>query len=224
LPWICLVSSVSFTFTNIICINYRTRDTAGQERYRAITSSYYRGAAGALLVYDITHRASYDNITRWLQEVTHYSNENILLMLVGNKRDLKANRAVSTEEAKNFAQLHRLFFIETSAFNDHNVKVAFETIIKHIYLQTIGNSVHNNKNRQVLYQQQPQSNQHQSLISMSDLGDRNGTNQQGQVQSGTNNDNYDREDSSNPPAHRAVTINLDETSTPATKSQKRCCG
>jgi Ras-related protein Rab-11A len=113
-------------------------DTAGQERYRAITSSYYRGAAGALLVFDITNRQSFLNVTKWLQEVNHYCNDNILIMLIGNKRDLKANREVPTEEAKSLAQLHRLFFIETSALNSHNVSTAFETIIKHIYLQNIG--------------------------------------------------------------------------------------
>lgn len=108
-------------------------DTAGQERYRAITSAYYRGAVGALLVYDITKRQSYDNVLRWLKELRDHADLNIVIMLVGNKRDLKHVRQVSTEEAKDFCKQHKLFFIETSALVDTNVKTAFETILKQIY-------------------------------------------------------------------------------------------
>lgn len=78
-------------------------DTAGQERYRAITSAYYRGAVGALLVYDITKHQTKDNVTRWLKELRDHADENIVIMMVGNKSDLKHLRAVPTEEAKTFA-------------------------------------------------------------------------------------------------------------------------
>lgn len=94
-------------------------DTAGQERYRAITSAYvvafcgcnlsqcfyryYRGAVGALLVYDIAKHATYVNVTRWLKELRDHADSNIVIMLVGNKSDLKHLRAVPTEEAKSFA-------------------------------------------------------------------------------------------------------------------------
>lgn len=78
-------------------------DTAGQERYRAITNAYYRNAVGALLVYDISKRASFDNIVRWLKELRDHADENIVIMLVGNKSDLKHLRAVKYEEANNFA-------------------------------------------------------------------------------------------------------------------------
>ncbi|KAF8661457.1 hypothetical protein AX16_001330, partial [Volvariella volvacea WC 439] len=78
-------------------------DTAGQERYRAITSAYYRGAVGALLVYDITKHASYVNVNRWLKELRDHADSNIVIMLVGNKSDLKHLRAVPTDEAKAFA-------------------------------------------------------------------------------------------------------------------------
>ena len=108
-------------------------DTAGQERYRAITSAYYRGAVGALLVYDIAKRSSYENVVRWLKELRDHADLNIVIMLVGNKRDLKHMRQVSTDEAKEFCKQHRLFFIETSALVDTNVKTAFETILKQIY-------------------------------------------------------------------------------------------
>lgn len=78
-------------------------DTAGQERYRAITSAYYRGAVGALLVYDISKHQTYDNVNRWLKELRDHADSNIVIMLVGNKSDLRHLRAVPTEEAKQFA-------------------------------------------------------------------------------------------------------------------------
>lgn len=78
-------------------------DTAGQERYRAITTAYYRGAVGALLVYDIAKHPSYVNIARWLKELRDHADKSIVIMLVGNKSDLKHLRAVPTEEAQAFA-------------------------------------------------------------------------------------------------------------------------
>ena len=86
-------------------------DTAGQERYRAITSAYYRGAVGALLVYDISKHQTYENVQRWLKELRDHADANIVIMLVGNKSDLRHLRAVPTEEAKQFAsQFHTLAF------------------------------------------------------------------------------------------------------------------
>lgn len=82
-------------------------DTAGQERYRAITSAYYRGAVGALLVYDISKHQTYENVTRWLKELRDHADSNIVIMLVGNKSDLRHLRAVPTEEAKQFASTER---------------------------------------------------------------------------------------------------------------------
>jgi small GTP-binding protein len=78
-------------------------DTAGQERYRAITSAYYRGAVGALLVYDISKHQTFENVTRWLKELRDHADSNIVIMLVGNKSDLRHLRAVPTEDAKQFA-------------------------------------------------------------------------------------------------------------------------
>jgi len=108
-------------------------DTAGQERYRAITSAYYRGAVGALLVYDIAKHATYVNVTRWLKELRDHADSNIVIMLVGNKSDLKHLRAVPTEEAKAFATENGLSFIETSALDASNVESAFQTILTDIY-------------------------------------------------------------------------------------------
>jgi len=108
-------------------------DTAGQERYRAITSAYYRGAVGALLVYDIAKHATYVNVTRWLKELRDHADSNIVIMLVGNKSDLKHLRAVPTEEAKAFASENGLSFIETSALDASNVESAFQNILTEIY-------------------------------------------------------------------------------------------
>ncbi|KAI0345059.1 GTPase [Trametopsis cervina] len=108
-------------------------DTAGQERYRAITSAYYRGAVGALLVYDISKHATYTNVTRWLKELRDHADSNIVIMLVGNKSDLKHLRAVPTDEAKAFAAENGLSFIETSALDASNVESAFQTILTDIY-------------------------------------------------------------------------------------------
>ncbi|KAH0452325.1 hypothetical protein IEQ34_019624 [Dendrobium chrysotoxum] len=101
--------------------------------YRAVTSAYYRGAVGALLVYDITKRQSFDHIPRWLEELRGHADKNIVIMLVGNKSDLQDQRAVSTEDAKEFAQKEGLFFLETSALEATNVESAFMTVLTEIF-------------------------------------------------------------------------------------------
>lgn len=108
-------------------------DTAGQERYRAITSAYYRGAVGALLVYDIAKHLTYENVERWLRELRDHADANIVIMLVGNKCDLRHLRAVSTDKAKTFAEQNNLSFIETSALDSTNVETAFHNILTEIY-------------------------------------------------------------------------------------------
>ena len=108
-------------------------DTAGQERYRAITAAYYRGAVGALLVYDITKRDSFENCERWLKELRTHGDAQVVAMLVGNKGDLKHLQAVDVEDAKDFAEDNNLAFIETSALDATNVDLAFETILIEIY-------------------------------------------------------------------------------------------
>ncbi|KAL7205735.1 hypothetical protein ACSBR2_018625 [Camellia fascicularis] len=108
-------------------------DTAGQERYRAITSAYYRGALGALLVYDVTKPTTFENVSRWLKELRDHADANIVIMLIGNKTDLKHLRAVATEDAQGFAEKEGLSFIETSALEAINVEKAFQTILSEIY-------------------------------------------------------------------------------------------
>ncbi|KAB2066068.1 hypothetical protein ES319_A09G133800v1 [Gossypium barbadense] len=108
-------------------------DTAAQERYRAVTSAYYRGAVGAMLVYDMTKRQSFDNMARWLEELRGHADQNLVIMLVGNKCDLGSLRAVATEDAQEFAQRENLFFMETSALESTNVETAFFTVLTEIY-------------------------------------------------------------------------------------------
>jgi len=108
-------------------------DTAGQERYRAITSAYYRGTVGALLVYDIAKYSTFKNVERWLTELRENADRNIVIMLVGNKSDLRHLREVPTEEAKAFSEKHKLSFIETSALDSTNVELAFQNILTEIY-------------------------------------------------------------------------------------------
>ncbi|XP_073525516.1 uncharacterized protein [Phyllobates terribilis] len=108
-------------------------DTAGQERYRAITSAYYRGAVGALLVYDITKRQTFDNLLRWLRELRDHADSNIVIMMAGNKSDLKHLRAISEDDGKALAEKEGLSFLETSALEAVNVEKAFQTVLTDIY-------------------------------------------------------------------------------------------
>ncbi|KAL7309057.1 hypothetical protein PS15m_011183 [Mucor circinelloides] len=109
-------------------------DTAGQERYRSITKRYYRGSVGALLVYDITKRESFDNLGRWLNELRiNEAHPDSLVMLIGNKSDLDSQRAVTQEEALAYAEKNGLMFMETSALESINVEKAFETLIHNIF-------------------------------------------------------------------------------------------
>ncbi|XP_052724950.1 ras-related protein RABA3 isoform X2 [Vigna angularis] len=105
-------------------------DTAGQER--AVTSAYYRGALGAMLVYDITKRQSFDHVARWLEELRAHADSSIVIMLVGNKADLVEQRMVPTEDAVEFAEDQGLFFSETSALSGDNVESAFLKLLEEI--------------------------------------------------------------------------------------------
>ena len=108
-------------------------DTAGQERYRAITAAYYRSAVGAFIVFDITKRASFESVDRWLRELRDQADPEIAITLVGNKTDLHHLRAVSSEEAHAYAEKHNMNFIETSALDSMNVEPAFLRLLTDIY-------------------------------------------------------------------------------------------
>jgi Ras-related protein Rab-8A len=107
-------------------------DTAGQERFRTITASYYRGAHGILLVYDVTNEASFNSISQWLKDVQQYASEHVSIVLVGNKADLNHKRQVSTEQGKELAKELGLEFFETSAKTSENVNSSFEKMIRNV--------------------------------------------------------------------------------------------
>jgi len=107
-------------------------DTAGQERFRTITSSYYRGAHGIIIVYDVTDMESFNNIKQWLSEIDRYASDSVCKLLVGNKCDLVDNKVVDTEKAKAFADSLGIPFIETSAKESINVEEAFLTMSSEI--------------------------------------------------------------------------------------------
>uniref|UniRef100_A0A4W3K021 RAB1A, member RAS oncogene family b n=1 Tax=Callorhinchus milii TaxID=7868 RepID=A0A4W3K021_CALMI len=107
-------------------------DTAGQERFRTITSSYYRGAHGIIVVYDVTDQESFNNVKQWLQEIDRYASENVNKLLVGNKCDLTTKKVVDYTTAKEFADSLGIPFLETSAKNATNVEQAFMTMAAEI--------------------------------------------------------------------------------------------
>ncbi|XP_067936571.1 ras-related protein Rab-10-like [Watersipora subatra] len=100
-------------------------DTAGQERFHTITTSYYRGAMGIILVYDITNQRSFDNITKWLRNIDEHANEDVEKMILGNKCDMEDKRQVSHERGMMVAKEHSIPFLETSAKSNVNVEQAF---------------------------------------------------------------------------------------------------
>ena len=100
-------------------------DTAGQEAFQAITRTYYKGAVGALLVYDITRKETFTHVTKWLEEVKNNSSKAITVILIGNKKDLEDKRQVSYEEGEALAKDNGLMFLETSAKTSYNVVEAF---------------------------------------------------------------------------------------------------
>lgn len=108
-------------------------DTAGQERFRAVTRSYYRGAAGALMVYDITRRSTYNHLSSWLTDTRNLTNPSTVIFLIGNKRDVEDQRDVTYEEAKDFAEENGLMFVEASAKTGEKVEEAFLETAKKIY-------------------------------------------------------------------------------------------
>lgn len=111
-------------------------DTAGQERFRTITSSYYRGAHGIIVVYDVTDQESFNNVKQWLQEIDRYACENVNKLLVGNKSDLTTKKVVDFTTAKEFADGLEIPFLETSAKNATNVEQAFLTMAAEIKNRT----------------------------------------------------------------------------------------
>jgi len=109
-------------------VKFEIWDTAGQERYRSLAPMYYRGAAAALVVYDITSQESFSGAKTWIEELQRQGSADIVIGLAGNKMDLESKREVSTEEAKNYAQENGCIFFETSAKTGENINAIFHQI------------------------------------------------------------------------------------------------
>lgn len=151
-------------------------DTAGQERYRSITSAHYRRSAGAILVYDVTKKKTFLNVSKWLEEIRQNADTDIVIMLVGNKVDLveenESKRKVTYEQGANFAKENNLFFAEASAVSKLNVKHIFENLLQEIYnnrLKTSNASFSNRSN--ATYESNIQLTKANNAIKLSDLND-----------------------------------------------------
>ena len=133
---------VEFGTKNIIINNKRIKiqiwDTAGQERYRSITSAYYKGAKGALIVYDITRKNTFDNIDKWITDLKLNGDKNICIIILGNKSDLIDKREINKNDGIKKAEMYKIAFLETSALNGDNISKAFDELIEQIVI--------NNKN------------------------------------------------------------------------------
>ncbi|CAL9201480.1 unnamed protein product [Musa hybrid cultivar] len=114
-------------------LQFAQKISRSMNMYRAITSAYYRGAVGALLVYDVTRHTTFENVSRWLRELRDHTDPNIIIMLIGNKSDLRHLIAVPTEDGKGYAEKESLYFMETSALEATNVGNAFAEVLTQIY-------------------------------------------------------------------------------------------
>jgi len=113
-------------------------DTAGQERFHTITTSYYRGAMGIMLVYDITNAKSFDNIAKWLRNIDEHANEDVEKMILGNKCDWEDKRVIAKEKGEAIAREHGIRFLETSAKANINIEQAFLELAEAILNKTPG--------------------------------------------------------------------------------------
>ena len=114
-------------------INAHIWDTAGQERYKSLTKSYFKGALGALVVYDIANKKTFENADKWIMELKDCSDKKLSLILIGNKSDLENNRQVSKQEGEAKAKNNGIAFLETSALAGNNIELAFQTLVEEIY-------------------------------------------------------------------------------------------
>ena len=123
----------TMTLENGKNIKLQIWDTAGQDRFRAITKNYYKGANGIILIYDVTNLQSYENVKNWIAQIKEEANQNVLIYLAGNKIDVSEDlRVVKTEDGKKIADEFKLPFYETSAKSGINVNKIFEELVENI--------------------------------------------------------------------------------------------
>lgn len=135
------ISTVGIDFRNKVVdvdgtkIKLQIWDTAGQERFRSITRGYYRDANALLLLYDVTNKASFDNIRAWLTEINEYAQDDVVIMLLGNKADMGGDKIIRREDGERLARDHNVAFMETSAKTGMNVDLAFMAIAKDLKMK-----------------------------------------------------------------------------------------
>ncbi|XP_076072419.1 ras-related protein Rab-26-like isoform X6 [Mytilus galloprovincialis] len=135
------ISTVGIDFRNKVVdvegtkVKLQIWDTAGQERFRSVTHAYYRDAHALLLLYDVTNKASFDNIRAWLGEINEYAQEDVVIMLLGNKADMTGERMIRTEDGEKLAKEYNVAFMETSAKTGMNVDLAFMAVAKDLKMK-----------------------------------------------------------------------------------------
>uniref|UniRef100_A0A7S3J9M8 Ras-related protein Rab-1 n=1 Tax=Euplotes harpa TaxID=151035 RepID=A0A7S3J9M8_9SPIT len=130
-------------------------DTAGQDRFRTLTSSYYRGAHGIIIVYDVTSKDSFDNVRQWMQEIEKFASENVNKLLVGNKSDLEEQREVSYDEGVELAKKYDIPFLEVSAKNAIHVDDTFTTMASEIQTRFLKEKTHKKDKKEFLFSSNP---------------------------------------------------------------------
>lgn len=135
------ISTVGIDFRNKVVdvegtkVKLQIWDTAGQERFRSVTHAYYRDAHALLLLYDVSNKASFDNIRAWLGEINEYAQEDVVIMLLGNKADMTSERVIRTEDGERLANEYNVAFMETSAKTGMNVDLAFMAVAKDLKMK-----------------------------------------------------------------------------------------
>lgn len=135
------ISTVGIDFRNKVVevdgtkVKLQIWDTAGQERFRSVTHAYYRDANALLLLYDVTNKASFDNIRAWLTEINEYAQEDVVIMLLGNKSDMASERIIKPEDGEKLAKDHGVAFMETSAKTGMNVDLAFMAVARDLKMK-----------------------------------------------------------------------------------------
>ncbi|XP_016341081.1 ras-related protein Rab-37-like [Sinocyclocheilus anshuiensis] len=136
-------ATVGIGFTNKVLtvdelkVRLQIWDTAGQERFRSVTHAYYRDAQALLLLYDITSKSSFDNTRAWLTEIHEYAQDDVVIMLLGNKSDMTSARAIRRDEGEKLAREYGVIFLETSAKTGLNVDEAFTTVAKELVSRSV---------------------------------------------------------------------------------------
>jgi len=136
-------------------------DTAGQERFKNIIASYYRGAHGILLIYDVTDKESFKNLSNWLIEIEKNASKNVLKVLIGNKTDLEEKRIITYNQGKEFADSYGLKYIETSAKKNLNVNEAFETLGRELMQASDDKKIGKSKDKKISVTKAEDLNQEQ---------------------------------------------------------------